>query len=177
MHASEKLFKVPVELEEPNYLYFMHYLGNSDQEFVHREPEAKEGGSIARKKASKSEEKIRKYNARLANYIDKVRHSLHRLKFFECYSEAPLRFIQNFMRQQSGLVRLMGDDDPAVPEGPGAVTAANTSAEGMERAVEKYLIESEAQTANASQPPLPQQNKEPSCGLTAGEMNKVLAGL
>lgn len=114
---NEIITKIPVEIEETNYLYFMHYLGNSEQDLLFSESEANRMGlGGLRKRASKIEEKLRKYNGKLISYVDKVKQRLHRLKFYECYAENPLRFTQNFIVQQNGLLKMFKEDTDIVQD-------------------------------------------------------------
>ncbi len=140
-HANEKLFKIPVEIEEPNYLYFMHYLGNNLEQELFVSPES-DPRTIARKRASKAEEKLRKYNAKLAGYIEKVKHRLHRVNFYECYAENPLKFIHNFILQQNGLLKMFKEDD-STAELQEAALGTMKEKVPTEEALKKYLAETE----------------------------------
>ena len=140
IHTNEKCFKIPVEIEEPNFLYFMHYLGNSEQDFMYYESEARQMSSvIARKKASKAEEKLKKYNGRISNYIEKVRLRLHRLNFYECYIEDPLKFAQNFLLQQNGLLRMFKDEADTIDSSSSPPATIDSRKEVIESALKKYF--------------------------------------
>jgi hypothetical protein len=90
-HANEKLFKIPVELEEPNHLYIAHTMSSS-------------GDS---KRATKLQQKIEKQNQKLQHFINSIKYSLYKLNFFESYCENPAAFIKSFLTQRIGIESLL----------------------------------------------------------------------
>lgn len=120
-----------MEVEETNFLYLMNYLGSSEHDFARLQSE-KKGGT--KKKLSKLEERQKKYNERIANYMGKIKHRLHLFNFYKCYEEDPLKFIQNFLAQQNALLRVFKTENkPATPKDP--------PMRNVEAVVKKYVEE------------------------------------
>lgn len=129
----------------------MHYLANSEQEVISRETEVKKApkeGEIHKKKIVKLEDKIKKYNGKITNYINKLRHRQHIMNFYETYAENPLKFIQNFMLQQNGLIKLLKDEEQIKTQAlTDDVESSHFYTENkalVEGEIEKYLANSEA---------------------------------
>jgi len=102
-------------MEEASFLYLMNYLGNSEHDFAKFHTEKKQIG-IAKRRLSKLEEKQKKYNERIGNYMSKIRKKLHLLNFYKCYEENPLKFIQNFLGQQNALLKAFKTENTPQPQ-------------------------------------------------------------
>jgi hypothetical protein len=114
-YTGERVFEVPIEMEEANFLYLMNYLGNSEHDFAKFQADKKQS-SIAKRRLSKLEEKKKKYNERIVNYMTKIRKKLHLLNFYKCYEENPLKFIQNFLGQQNALLKVFKIESTFQPQ-------------------------------------------------------------
>ena len=108
---EEKLFHIPVEIDDPEYLNTLDFVVKNPYDPLIEEPQNKPGISSIYKK------KIAKYNKKITHYINCLKHSLHKRNFFLCYSEESLKFLQNYLLQQNSLLQSLKDENKiSIPE-------------------------------------------------------------
>ena len=118
----------------------MNYIGTTDHHFIKLQAENKPG-SIAKKKLTKLEEKLSKYNNKIINYMDKIKHKLHLVNFYQCYKNDPLKFMQNYLLQQNGLLKIIKNENTSIESN-------NIPMKNKEAVIEKYIEENTKKQEN-----------------------------
>jgi len=135
------MFKIPVEIEEPNHLFMISH--------------------FAEKSKSKNDEKllskIEKYNFQIKEAINSIKHSSYKMNFFKSYSENPLKFSQAFMQQNIGIRNLLNAEEKQkkidLAKNIESADFYKSNIEFVQKSIEDYIYEESEKEKNNEDSP------------------------